>query len=541
MSALSYLLAANTTLDAGQTGHLQQLVAEWQLLSDMSFADLLLWVPTSPADLDDQPAELAGPVSGQDPVSGQGPASQPATQVFLCVAQCRPTTGQTAYLHDRVAEQLSGVRATALQIAIDEARIFRESDPDWEGDTPIRREAIPIVFEGQTIAVLGRDSNLTSIRSPSQLELAYLQSAADLASMVSTGQFPGPVSQREEASGPRVGDGMIRIDGSGRVLYASPNGSSALRRLGFNGNLHGEPFLDAVRALVRDPFLASDLAAMLAEALRGIHPNSREVDSGAGAIVQFRAIPLHPRGESLGALVLLQDVTELRSRDRQIMSKDATIREIHHRVKNNLQTVAALLRLQSRRVANAEARTALEESMRRVSSIALVHETLSSAIDEEVAFDEVVDRLLSMLGEVTGAADRVSVRRSGSFGQLPAELATPLVMVLTELVGNAVEHGFPDGRSGSVVVSAQRARGVLSVAITDDGAGLPDKFSLDGSDRLGLQIVQTLVGAELDATLELNDRGLDQPGTEASLRIPLSRIQPDQAPVRTGPTETGSR
>ena len=96
------------------------------------------------------------------------------------------------------------------------------------------------MFEGQTIAVLGRDSNLTSVRSPSQLELAYLQSAADLASMVATGQFPGPASQREEGAGPRVGDGMIRVDGNGRVLYASPNGSSALRRLGFAGNLQGE-------------------------------------------------------------------------------------------------------------------------------------------------------------------------------------------------------------------------------------------------------------------------------------------------------------
>ena len=261
-----------------------------------------------------------------------------------------------------------------------------------------------------------------------------------------------------------------------------------------------------MRTLARDPFQAADVAGMLAEALAGVHPHSREVDSGAGAIVQFRAIPLHPRAESLGALVLLQDVTELRRRDRQIMSKDATIREIHHRVKNNLQTVAALLRLQSRRVANAEARTALEESMRRVSSIALVHETLSSAIDEEVAFDEVVDRLLAMLGEVTGAAGRVRVGRAGSFGELPAELATPLVMVLTELVGNAVEHGFPDGRSGTVQVSGRRSEHSLTVAITDDGVGLPEKFSLDASDRLGLQIVQTLVGAELDASLELPPR-----------------------------------
>jgi two-component sensor histidine kinase len=315
---------------------------------------------------------------------------------------------------------------------------------------------------------------------------------------------------------------MVRIDDGGRVLYASPNASSAFRRLGFTGNLLGELFATAVAELARDPFDASDLAEMLTEALAGIHPHSREVDGG-GAIVQFRAMPLHPRGESLGALVLLQDVTELRRRDRQIMSKDATIREIHHRVKNNLQTVAALLRLQSRRVASAEARVALEESMRRVSSIALVHETLSSAIDEEVVFDEVVDRLLDMLADVTGAGGRVGVRRAGSFGELPAELATPLVMVLTELVQNAVEHGFPEPLTGSVEVSGRRERGTLTVKVSDDGAGLPDSFSVDRTDRLGLQIVRTLVGAELDASLNFDRRGPDQLGTVVTIRVPLSR------------------
>jgi two-component system, sensor histidine kinase PdtaS len=494
MSALSNLLASNTSLTAAETEHLQQLVAEWQLLSDMSFADLLLWVPIFPDG------------------------------TFLCAAQCRPTTGPTAYLYDRVGEKLPEDRAGALHVAMTESRIFRESDPDWEDGVPIRREAIPIVFGPRTIAVLGRDSNLTSVRSPSQLELAYLQSAADLASMVATGQWPGPVGQREEGAGPRVGDGMIRVDSTGRVLYASPNGSSALRRLGLAGNLHDELLVEAVAGLAHDPFQAADLAEMMADALRGIHPPSREVDSGDGATVQLRAIPLHPRGESLGALVLLQDVTELRRRDRQILSKDATIREIHHRVKNNLQTVAALLRLQSRRVANAEARTALEESMRRVSSIALVHETLSSAIDEEVAFDEVVDRLAGMLADVSGGSGRVVVSRTGSFGELPAALATPLVMVLTELIGNAVEHGFPGGASGTVQVAGRRERGVLTVRVIDDGAGLPDRFSLGSSDRLGLQIVQTLVNTELDARLELDRRtGTGERGTAVTLRIPLRR------------------
>jgi two-component sensor histidine kinase len=490
MSALSELLAAHTTLDDGQTGHLQQLVADWQLLADMSFADLLLWVPT---------------------IDGQ----------FLCAAQCRPTTGPTAYLRDRVGELVSGPKSAALQVAMLESRILRESDPDWEGDTPIRREAIPITFEDHTVAVLGRDSNLTSLRSPSQLELAYLQSAADLAAMVAAGSYPGPASEREEGSGPRVGDGLVRIDDIGRVLYASPNASSAFRRLGFSGNLLGQPLSAAVGSRARDPFDAADLNEMLTEVLAGTHPHSREVDGG-GAIVQFRAIPLHPRGETLGALVLLQDVTELRRRDRQILSKDATIREIHHRVKNNLQTVAALLRLQSRRVASGEARVALEESMRRVSSIALVHETLSSAIDEKVDFDEVVDRLLTMLADVTGAEGRVSVHRIGSFGELPAAVATPLVMVLTELVQNAVQHGFPGSGAGKVEVSGHRSRGTLLVSVTDDGAGLPDNFRLDRADRLGLQIVRTLVDTELEAVLELQPRQ-DGRGTVVTIRVPLSR------------------
>ncbi len=160
--------------------------------------------------------------------------------------------------------------------------------------------------------------------------------------------------------------------------------------------------IDALTSTVADdPFDASDLAAAVADAIDGGQPASIEVEGG-GATILFRALPLRPRGETLGALLLMQDVTELRRRDRQIMSKDATIREIHHRVKNNLQTVAALLRLQARRVSVPEARAALEESMRRVQSIALVHETLSVSIDESVDFDEIVDRLLVMLSRRHG-------------------------------------------------------------------------------------------------------------------------------------------
>src|SRR5437762_11303522 len=203
----------------------------------------------------------------------------------------------------------------------------------------------------------------------------------------------------------------------------------------------------------------------------------------------MRALPLLPAGVPIGALVLVRDVTEVRRRERQLVTKDAPIREIHHRVKNNLQTVAALLRLQARRVELPAARVALEESVRRVASIALVHETLSMSSDEAVEFDGIVDRVAAAASEVAASDVAVSIRREGRFGVLPAEIATPLVMVLNELLVNAVQHGFDEGGGGEVVVSVRRLGKELHVSVTDTGKGLPAEFDLDGSERLGLQVV----------------------------------------------------
>ena len=483
MSALSDLLAARTGLTDRQVDHLQRLVGEWQLLSDLSFADLLLWVPVRLSEGD------AG-----------------ATTAFLCAAQCRPTTGPTAYQNDQVGVVQRGERATPLRVAWSEARTFREGEADWDGDLPIRREAIPVRVDGEVIAVLGKDANLASVRTPSQLELVYLQSAADLSAMIADGTFPHPDAGIEEAAGPRVGDGLVRLEPDGTIIYASPNALSAFNRLGVTGIVVGEPIDELTSTVADDPFDASDLAEAVRTAIDGGQAASIEVEGG-GAIVLFRALPLRPRGETLGALLLMQDVTELRRRDRQILSKDATIREIHHRVKNNLQTVAALLRLQARRVPVPEARIALEESMRRVASIALVHETLSGSIDEQIDFDAIVDRLLGMLADVTGSGGRVALRRDGSFGEIPVEIATTLVLVITELVQNALEHAFPAERTGRGH-DRRGARPRRADAVGARRRRRPARRTSprESSDQLGLQIVRTLVSAELGGRFTLSPR-----------------------------------
>jgi two-component sensor histidine kinase len=141
--------------------------------------------------------------------------------------------------------------------------------------------------------------------------------------------------------------------------------------------------------------------------------------------------------------------------------------------------------------------------------------------DEAVEFDGIVDRVAAAATEVAAPESRVRLRREGTFGVLPAEIATPLVMVLNELVQNAVEHGFAPGTAGEVVIKAHRFRRQLHVNVADDGGGLPEGFDLDGSERLGLQIVRTLARNELRGSIELRPRA--DGGTEAILVVPLTR------------------
>jgi two-component sensor histidine kinase len=220
--------------------------------------------------------------------------------------------------------------------------------------------------------------------------------------------------------------------------------------------------------------------------------------------------------------VLIRDVTEVKRRDRALLSKDATIREIHHRVKNNLQTVAALLRLQARRTNNPEGREALIESVRRVSSIAMVHDVLSMSVDEDVNLDEVVDRILPIMNDVASVDTPIRIVRQGDLGVLDADRATALVMVVTELVQNAIEHAYDASTTqGCVTIRSERSARWLDVVVNDDGRGLPEGFSLEKSDRLGLQIVRTLVAAELDGSLGMHEA--PNGGTEVVLRVPIGR------------------
>ncbi|MCV7252023.1 sensor histidine kinase [Mycolicibacterium fluoranthenivorans] len=492
MSTLGDLLAEHTVLPGNAVDHLHAVVGEWQLLADLSFADYLMWVRRDDG-------------------------------MLVCVAQVRPNTAPTVLLTDAVGTTQDGPAMPVVVDAFNSGTIGRESDAgetDSHDGNWLNVEAVPVRHRDQVVAVLTHQTALADRRKVSPLERAYLDCARDLLRMLNEGTFPNVGDAAMSRSSPRVGDGFIRLDVNGDVTFASPNALSAYHRMGLNAELEGHNLIAITRPLMMDSFEAQELAKHVRISVAGGASTRMELDAG-GAAVLLRTIPLLTGGEAAGAAVLIRDVTEIKRRDRALLSKDATIREIHHRVKNNLQTVAALLRLQARRTNNAEGREALNESVRRVSSIALVHDALSMSVDEEVNLDEVVDRIVPIMNDVASVDSPIRITREGDLGVLDADRATALIMVITELVQNALEHAFDGQVYGAVTIRAERSARWLDVVVHDDGRGLPEGFSLEKSDRLGLQIVRTLVSAELDGSLGMHD--VPTGGTDVVLRVPIGR------------------
>ena len=209
MLTLTNLALRQAGLAESDVEWLHALVSDWQLLADLSFADLVLWAP-----LRDQ--------------SG-----------WVALAQMRPTTGPTAFPDDFVGSERSAQERPSLGAAMRDRRIWREGDPEWTSGVPVRHETIPVVHDGRVIAVIERSTNLSAARTPSRMDIAYLRAADDLAQMVAAGMFPSTGEEPALVRSPRVGDGLLRLSRSGKVTYASPNALSAYRRLGLTADLVG--------------------------------------------------------------------------------------------------------------------------------------------------------------------------------------------------------------------------------------------------------------------------------------------------------------
>ncbi|MHB8262606.1 MAG: sensor histidine kinase [Acidimicrobiales bacterium] len=526
LATVEYLERLGLGLADTSITHIRRLLSVWGILADLSFSDLVLCIPKGTS--------------------------------LVTVGQVRPGTAATMLHHDLVG---TGISVTGWPLAanaiVSRSILSEESDISFLAtagiheqeapDNPAARiECIPVCLpSGDPVALLARISPIDEPRRTGKLERTYRDLYQRLTAMVLAGKFPFNIDVGL-AEAPRVGDGLVVTDGMARVTFASPNAINALHRFGAAKAVEG--------SILGDIGISQDAVE---RSITEGRPSIEEVESPPDVVVLIYAFPLIEADSITGAMVLIRDVTDLRRKDRLLLSKDAAIREVHHRVKNNLQTISSLLRLQARRLERGKGKEELLEAERRVRSIAVVHEILSREPGEDVPFDHIVSSIVDMARDFVvspdgfhGGSGKIDIEVEGELGELPADLATPLAVAVAELLQNAIEHAFPflfdtnmsknaqedtqhagtANQPGIVKLSMARTPRMLYVKVRDNGTGLPADFDLATTSSLGLSLVRGLIESQLRGTITMqNDTSsVRATGTLAEMAIPFLTASPLQ-------------
>jgi len=455
------------------TRHLENVAANLQLVADMGYGDVAL------------------------------AAVQPDGSLRV-VADARPNTAVAPFASSRAGRILDPADEPEAYSAISRrAAVYGERTRVARG-IKFTTAAWPI-GRPTPIAVVVRNLAEQVGESSGAMERAFMEVAEELLGSLTERPLADIRTGEPFATVRTAGDGVIRVSADGRIAYASPNAVNIMRLAGVDGTL------------------VDTQASALPGGGFGISPvlGSRDAIS-VDAEVAERVLGYRSIGVAAGALVLVEDLTEARRREQEIKVKEATIREVHHRVKNNLQTIASLLRIQARRSDSDETRRALAEATERVGSMAVVHDLLAGSDEECVDFAAAARTVVDMVAQgLVGQGSGIRVSVLGTTGQVDAHTATSLALAVAELVHNALEHGLADREQGQVEVSMRRVPGELVLTVRDDGVGLPVGFDAATAAHLGLEIVRTVVEDDLRGTLSFSGGR----GTTVTVRVPLSDVE----------------
>lgn len=436
--------------------------------------------------------------------------------VLLCVyepdalrvtAHARPHSIAPAHKQILLGENLAQEGHPGLYETLLQGRYARRlRDVPNEG-APIQRETFPIHCEDRAnFAMLVVDTNLLESERLRRRNRVFQQALRQLKWMATRGEPSGA----EEVTPFREFDGLLYADYTGTIRYMSGIATNLYRNIGYTDSLLGRPlgFLETVD---------HDLARQAQEEQRCVERTLQE----RGREWVKKAIPLReseprlwltrPRPRAVGILIAIHDDTEARERERELKIKTTMIKEVHHRVKNDLQTVAALLRMQGRRMQTEEARNALAEAVNRILSIAVIHEFLSDQDTRIINIRDIAQRILNqMQSGVLDPSRHIQLKARGPNIYLTARQATSCALVINELLQNALEHGYDQRASGgTITLTFQDYGNTVALRVHDDGRGLPEDFDLDRVDSLGLRIVRMLVNEDLKGTIEMQtDNGV---------------------------------
>lgn len=243
-----------------------------------------------------------------------------------------------------------------------------------------------------------------------------------------------------------------------------------------------------------------------------------------GLLLSIRVLPVVAKPKSGWAIVIVRDITELHKKDQELQIKSVVIKEIHHRVKNNLQTIASLLRLQARRAQSLETKSVLRDCVGRVNSIAIVHEYLSQQDSGLIDVDKVAKGIYqAIISSMLSPEFKLEANFFADKTQLSSDKATSIALILNEMLQNSIEHGFEGRSKGRLDVDFRLVEDNYELTIQDDGIGLPEGVDVMSSKSLGLKIIKTMAESDLHGCFTIKN-GADG-GTIAKVTIPVGGDQ----------------
>lgn len=311
--------------------------------------------------------------------------------------------------------------------------------------------------------------------------------------------------------------GYISLDESGLIRKAN---QTFLDMLGLgDDDVKGTPFAECLLPDDREIFLGRYSAIFR-------HPEAKSIDLRLKSRNAFRVVRLSAAREnqSKTLLVIITDITERKQADDKIEAlleeKKLLLREVHHRIKNNLNVATSLLTIQADRIENPEGKAALENARGRMTSMMLIYDRLYRSGDfRHISAAEYLSQLLDALSEQF-ASPRIRVERQLEDFLMDSDTLSPLGIILNELLTNAYKYAFPNGRNGTISVQLERkGSDVAELVIADDGPGLPASYDENTSKGFGLFLIRALVD-QIEGSLSIKK----EPGAEFVILFPAPSV-----------------
>jgi two-component sensor histidine kinase len=481
MASIMELCRKYTLLSNEEAQTIQEMADHLQLFADVSESDVFIDCPL------------------------------PDKGTALVVAEAHPSQGSSLYKTSVVGQYAFVQNEPAVMFCLLSGQSVIGSRGISQEQIAIQQNVVPIRSKsGQVIGALIMEKDISEKLEQEKNVTRLMETTEQLSeTLLSVAMSQGSMQSL-------MHEGVIVFDDKERVTYTNPRALDMLKEIGHtseaaNSSSITQLFYGKLTVLGRSGLIQQELQ---------IGPVTFEL----------KAMSIYREQREVGGIILLRDISDMKEKEKQLIIKSAVIKEIHHRVKNNLQTVSSLLRLQMRRTKHEEVERVYRDSINRINSIAVIHEMLAFEGLDTIHFNEVVDRIIKNIISSSSKPDQTIVPTiSGDELILQSDAATTLALVVNELVQNCVLHAFGERRTGHIEVSLQHQDSFARVRVSDNGIGFKAANHSERKGHLGLKITETLVEENLGGVLDIMT---DERGTEVQLTFPLARTQPkeDESP-----------